>query len=67
MSKVTGLSKEGKEDIALALILLKDFKTNGKFDVEATKAIIELAQYLGVYEEYNELISKIPPMTIRER
>ena len=65
MKKV--LSKDAKEQVALALILLKDFKCQGKFDIEIAKTIIELAQHLEVYEEYNDLLSKVPPMKIGPR
>jgi len=61
------LTKAAKEDIALALILLKDFKSQGRFDVEISKQIFELAEFLGVKEEHDYLLSKIPPMNIKER
>lgn len=61
------LSQAGREDVALALIFLRDFKCDGKFDVDVIKGVIELAEYLGVRSEYNMLQSKIPPMKIAQR
>lgn len=62
-----GLSKSGREQVAVALILLKDFKCDGKFDVDTTMAIIKLAEHLGVGQEFRDLQSKVPPMKIVER
>jgi hypothetical protein len=61
------LSKAGREDLALALILLKDFKTGGRFDVDQIKGITELAEHLGVLKEYDDIISKVPPMRVEPR
>jgi hypothetical protein len=61
------LSKEGKQQVALALILLKDFKCEGRFDPEITILILKLADTLGVMNEYDGLLSKVPPMKITPR
>ena len=61
------LSEAGREEIALALILLKDFKADGKMDVDLTIRIIGLADHLGVRKEYEALMSKVPPMKITPR
>ena len=61
------LSKAGKEEVALALILLKDFKCDGRFDVDMVMNILKLAEYLGVKQEYDELITQVPPMKVTER
>lgn len=61
------LNEEGKEQVALALLLLKEFKCNGRFDVDMIKVIIELAQHLGVFEQYEKLSSQIPPLKITQR
>lgn len=65
--KVVGLTDAGKEDLALAIILLKDFKGQGKFDPKVTLDAIKMAQYLGVGAEYEKLLSRIPPMKIEPR
>lgn len=61
------LSKAGKEELALALILWKDFKDQGKMDLEIMKQVISFADYLGVRKEFDELLGKLPPLKIEER
>lgn len=61
------LSEGGREQVALALILLKDFKCDGRFDVDQTLAVLQLAEHLGVAKEYYKLMPQIPPMKIVER
>jgi hypothetical protein len=61
------LSEAGREEVALALLLLKDFKCEGRFDPDITMRIFTLAKYLGVYAELERLLSKIPPMRIEPR
>lgn len=61
------LSVGGRDQVALALIFLKDWKSEGKLDVETITSILGLADHLGVRAEYDKLISKIPPMQIIER
>lgn len=61
------LSEGGRDQVALALIFLKDFKSEGKMDIETITSIIGLADHLGVRAEYDKLISQIPPMQIIER
>lgn len=65
--KVVGLTKAGKEDLALALILLKDFKSEGKFDPKLSMDAWRMADYLGVSAQYDSLLAKIPPMRIEPR
>ena len=59
--KLEDLSKDGRQELALALHLLKDFKSRGKLDVEITKQCIDLAKMLGVEEEFSDLYKVIPP------
>ena len=61
------LSQAGKEELALALLLLKDFKCDGKFDVEVTRTILEMARFLGVLPEFEKLMSQVPPMKVVPR
>ena len=61
------LSKAGKEELAIALILWKDFKTEGKMDIGITRQAIMFADKLGVRAEYEDMITKIPPMKIEPR
>lgn len=61
------LSEAGREQVAMALILLKDWKSGGKIDVELMKVIFGLADHLGVRMEFDFLVTKIPPMRIEPR
>ncbi len=67
MPEITGLSREGRIELALALILWKDFKSGGRFDVELIKQVLKFADYLGVRAEYDAMLSQIPPMEIKPR
>ncbi|GAJ11869.1 unnamed protein product [marine sediment metagenome] len=53
------LSKDGKEELALALLLWKDFKCQGKVDLEFYKQMLSFADHLGVRVELEELIKKV--------
>jgi hypothetical protein len=61
------LSEAGKEEVALALILLKDFKAQGRFEPAVLIPIIDLAKYLDVYPQFERLLSHVPPMRIEPR
>lgn len=56
-----------KQELALALLLLKDFKSDGKFDVDIAIEIFDLADYLDCKKELESLMSKLPPMKISPR
>ena len=53
------LSQDGKEELALALLLWKDFKCQGKVNFEFYKQMIQFADGLGVRQELEELIKKV--------
>ena len=53
------LSQGGKEELALALLLWKDFKCQGKMDVGIYKQMLQLADHLGVSQELEALIKKV--------
>jgi len=53
------LSKAGKEELALALFLWKEFKCQGKSDVEIFKMMFALAKYKGVEKELEEVNRRI--------
>lgn len=61
------LTKDGREALALALLLLKDWKCEGKFDVDITLSILKLVDHLGVRKEYDSILCKVPPMKIVPR
>jgi hypothetical protein len=67
MNNLENLSVEGKEELALALILWKDFKTEGKADPELVHQMFQLAAMLDIIEQVNFLMPKIPPMKITPR
>ena len=49
------LSQEGKDQIALALVLLNDYKCDGKFVPEHTMFMYQLAEYLNVTKEFDKI------------
>ncbi len=61
------LTEDGKQEIALAIILWKDFKSDGRVDIEISKQAFSMAKYLGVLDQFNSLLSKVPPMKIVPR
>jgi len=61
------LSESGREEVALALILWKDFKAEGKMDVDIFITATKLADTLGVRKQFDALLPKIPPMRIEPR
>ncbi len=61
------LSEAGKEELALALLLLRDFKSEGKVDLGVTKVILELCEYCGVQKQYDKLSPIVPPMKVVPR
>lgn len=67
VKKIVGLTEDGKEELALALLLWKDFKSDGVFDVDITYRALMFADMLDVREEFDELLSKLPVMKIVKR
>lgn len=61
------LSEAGKEELALALLLLKDFKSQGKMDLDVTIMVIGLADHLGVRAQFDKLLPIVPHMRIEPR
>ncbi|GAG56037.1 unnamed protein product [marine sediment metagenome] len=61
------LSKAGKEELAVALVLWKDFKTEGKMDIGITRQAIAFANMLGIRAEYEDMLIKLSPMKIKPR
>ena len=64
---ITELSKAGKEELALAFVLWKDFKSQGKMDIKIMKQAVSFADRFGVRKEFEELLSKLPPLKIEAR
>ena len=61
------LTQAGKEELALALLLWKDFKADGKMDIEVFALMCKFADMLGIRKEVDALISKLPPLKIVPR
>lgn len=61
------LSDAGKRELALALILWRDFKSEGVFDVEIITQMLGFADHLGVRSQVEAMLSQVPPMEIRPR
>jgi len=56
-----------REEVALALILWRDFKSPGKCDPLVVSTMFRLADDLGVRAELEDMQSKVPPMKIEPR
>lgn len=55
------------ESMAVALLLLKDFISDGKFDPDIIQYILLYADRLGCRKEFDKAVSTFPPMIIKER
>ena len=64
MKKLEQLTDDGRQELALALLLWKDFKCDGHLDIGIYKQTLELAEMLGVQKEFEELIKKLPAFKI---
>ena len=60
MKRLADLSDAGRNELALALLLWKDFKADGKFDPDILMQAYELADMLGVKSHFEQLIRTIP-------
>ena len=60
-------TQDGRKELALALLLLRDFKDGGKFNVEASLQTLLMADHFGVRKEYDNLLTGLPPFKITER
>lgn len=67
IKKYNSLTTAGKEELALAMLLWKDFKCGGKTDVDVFRKAYEFCEMLGVTAEFQELLSKVPPLKIVPR
>ncbi len=58
------LSDAGKQEPALALLLWRDFKSQGRFDVEVITQMFSLADHLGIKDQLSDMMTKLPPTRI---
>ena len=61
------LSEEGKDELALALILWRDFKAQGRFDVGVVQQMFEMAKHLGIEKNLEKMLPQVPPLKIVAR
>jgi hypothetical protein len=62
------MSKEGKQEFALALLLWFDFKKGGKAaDVGLMRMVNNMKEHLGVAKEFDELHVKLGPFVITQK
>ena len=65
MKKLSNLSDEGKQELALALLLWRDFKKPDDGDWARTvMQMFEMAEMLDVRKELEYLIPRLPPFKI---
>ena len=67
MEKIKGLNEAGKEEVALMIILWKDFKCDGKLDLDVTTQAIKFADLMGVRAQFEKMLSKVPPLKVVPR
>lgn len=61
------MKQDIKEELALAILLWKDFKSEGKLDISISIQATKLCDMLGIKEEFNKLEPLVPPMIIKPR
>ncbi len=61
------MSQAAREEVALMILLWKDFKSDGKFDIQVTMDALVFADLFGVRAEFDKLMPRLPPMKITPR
>ena len=61
------LTEAGRKELAVALLLWRDFKTDGKTDMDITRQMLVYAKHLGIEKELEEMSSQLPPVIIKLR
>lgn len=46
------LNDAGKQELALALVLWKDFKSDGKMDIDISLQMFSFAKHLGIQKRW---------------
>ena len=67
--KLSELTPEGKEELALMILLWKDFKQqHNTGDVMGIiMQAIQISMMLGVEKEFQDMMAKLPPMRFEPR
>jgi len=60
-TKPTKLTPEGREDLALALLFLKDFKDQGTFDVKICTDIFLLVPPMKITPRHPQVEEQVTP------
>lgn len=61
------LTEAARKELALALLLWKDFKSDGKLNVDAYREAEQFAKQLGIEKEFERAHSEVPPLKILPR
>lgn len=64
---LANLSEAGKDELAVALILWKDFKSDGKMNLDVTRQFYEFSVMLGIEKNAGKMMAKLPPVKIVPR
>jgi uncharacterized protein YihD (DUF1040 family) len=56
-----------KEEVAIALLLWRDYKSQGIQDLNIITLMFKIAKAIGVSKELEDMMSKFPPMKITPR
>jgi hypothetical protein len=65
---MSNLTNEEKEEVALALLLWRDYKNQGiAYDSSIVIKMLVLAEKLDIKQQLNNLFSVIPPMKIEPK
>jgi hypothetical protein len=67
VTKSMMLTEAGKEELALALLLWRDFKSEGKFDPQIVAQMFQFADQLNIRNQLEKMMSKVPVMKIVPR
>jgi hypothetical protein len=61
------LSDANKQEVALMILLWKEFKTDGKLNLEVAICASKFADLFGVHDQFLDLLAKVPPLKIVQR
>ena len=57
--KLEELSEAGREELALAIYLWKEFKSQGSLDVDIMRKALEFCKMLGVEKQWDKVSKQI--------
>ena len=65
--KLNFLSEIDREEIAVMIMLWKDFKSHGTVNAGIYTQALKFSDIFGVREEFDKLLSKMPIMEIKPK